>query len=125
MPRSSAEPIRRPDRRIIRSAGGGPDQSFIITMQVGVPPHIIIVGMPICIIDIMRLHITAHISLVIPCPGVISIIMPFARGFIVQVIIIIIGIMSAIMPIIGVCVPAGAFHLYHRDGSRMLIDAAL
>jgi hypothetical protein len=98
-----------------------------MTMQVGMPPHIIIIGMPVSIIDIMRLHISAHISSVMPCPGIISIIMPFAMGFIVQVIIImgimpIVGIMPmpgiipipdimfgliiGIIPIIGICIAA-------------------
>ena len=72
-----------------------------MTMHIGMPPHIIIIGMPISIIDIMRLHISAHISSVMPWPGIISIIMPFAVGFMVQVIIII-GIMpmEGIMPCI-------------------------
>ena len=72
------------------------------------PPHIMAIGMPICIIAMMRLHISTQTSSDMPAPGMTSIIMPLAVIFMVQVIIIIgimpmDGIMPGIIPdIIGI-----------------------
>ena len=65
-------------------------------------PHIIIMGMPDDIMDIMRLQHSMNMSLSMPSIGIISQTMPF--GVILQVILlIIICIMGIIMPfIIGI-----------------------
>jgi hypothetical protein len=72
------------------------------------PPHIIIIGMPICIMFIMRLQHSMNIIWSMPAIGFISHIMPV--GVMVQVIShIIIGIMPiwGIIPICGImdCMP--------------------
>lgn len=67
-------------------------------------PHIIIMGMPDDIIDIMRLQHSMNMSLSMPSMGIISQTMPF--GVILQVILpiiigIIMGFIIGIWPIIG------------------------
>jgi hypothetical protein len=66
------------------------------------PPHIIIIGMPPDIIDIMRLQHSMNMSLSMPSIGIISQVMPSA--VILQVMVhIIIGI--PMPPIIGIIMP--------------------
>ncbi len=75
---------------------------------IGMPPHIIITGMPAAIIDIMRWQQAVNISIDIPAIGIISHIMPLS--VILQVIVIIgigIGIMPPIIGIIPFIIPAG------------------
>lgn len=69
------------------------------------PPHIIIIGMPLPIMDIMRLQHSIIMSLDASSIGIISQTMPVA--VILQVILhIIIGIIMGIMPfIIGIIMP--------------------
>ncbi|OCJ10414.1 hypothetical protein A6U86_24975 [Rhizobium sp. AC27/96] len=70
-------------------------------------PHIIIIGMPDDIMDIMRLQHSMNMSLSMPSMGIISQTMPF--GVILQVILpiiiciigIIMGFIIGIWPIIG------------------------
>lgn len=73
------------------------------------PPHIIIIGMPPDIMDIMRLQHSMNMSLSMPSIGVISQVMPSAVmvHFIVPIIIgIIIGMPPIGMePIIGIIIP--------------------
>jgi len=68
---------------------------------IGMPPHIIIMGMPPCIMAIMRLQQSMNMSLLASSIGIISHIMPFL--VIWQVILAIMtGIICGIMPpIIG------------------------
>lgn len=72
---------------------------------IGMPPHIIIMGIPPCIMDIMRLQQSMNMSMLMPSIGIISHIMPFL--VIWQVIFAIMtGIICGIMPpIIGFIMP--------------------
>ncbi len=90
------------------------------------PPHIIIIGMPPDIMDIMRLQLSMNMSLSMPSIGIISQVMPLAVmvHFMVPIIIgiimgmppmamgFIIGIIGFIMgmpPIIGIIPPIIGF----------------
>lgn len=85
----------------VNAAGGQAIWQHII----GMPPHIIIMGMPPCIMDIMRLQQSMNMSMLMPSIGIISHVMPFL--VIVQVILAIMtGIICGIMPpIIGFIMP--------------------
>jgi len=74
---------------------------------IGIPLHIIVIGMPIAIIAVMRSHIAFIMSMVMPAVGIILQTMPSA--VISQVIAqhgvgIIIGIIMPLF-IIGICMP--------------------
>ncbi len=72
---------------------------------IGMPPHIIIIGMPVFIIFIMPSHMLVNISVDMPFIGFISQVMPVL--VMVQVIIhMAIGIMP---PIIGIIPPIIGF----------------
>lgn len=80
---------------------GRGDQAAIV-QHIIMPPHIIIIGMPPDIIDIMRLQHSMNMSLSMPSIGIISQVMPSA--VILQVMVhIIIGI--PMPPIIGIIMP--------------------
>lgn len=66
-----------------------------------VPPHIIIIGMPPDIMDIIRLQASMNISLSMPSIGFISQTMPSAV-MVHFIMLIIIGIIIGIPPIIGI-----------------------
>jgi hypothetical protein len=75
---------------------------------IGMPPHIIMTGVPAAIIDIMRWQQAVNISIDMPAMGVISHIMPLS--VILHVIVTIgigigIGIMPPIIDIMGFIIP--------------------
>ncbi|MDK4741976.1 MULTISPECIES: hypothetical protein [unclassified Rhizobium] len=75
------------------------NQAASIVQHIIMLPHIIIIGMPDDIMDIMRLQHSMNMSLSMPSIGIISQTMPF--GVILHVILlIIICIMGIIMPFI-------------------------
>jgi hypothetical protein len=66
---------------------------------IGMPPQIIMQGMPLAIIVVSMVHMSFIMSLVVPSPGIIMHIMPLS--VMVQVMRHIIGIMVAIGIICG------------------------
>ncbi|SCM75997.1 conserved membrane hypothetical protein [uncultured Pleomorphomonas sp.] len=80
-------------------------QAIIVPHIIGMPPHIIIMGMPPCIMAIMRLQQSMNMSMLASSIGIISHVMPVL--VILQVILAIMtGIICGIMPpIIGFIMP--------------------
>jgi hypothetical protein len=72
-----------------------------IPIIIGMPPHIIIIGMPIAIMLIMRLQQSMNMSFDMPSMGIIRQVMP--SGVMSQLMRHIIG--AGIMPIIGIVPP--------------------
>jgi hypothetical protein len=68
----------------------------------GIPPHIIIIGMPMAIIFIMASQRSFIMSMLMPSMGIILQIMPSLPISMVIRHIIMPGIMPGIMPIIGI-----------------------
>jgi len=110
---------RRPKHKPVPQAQTGRHAFIVMPTIIGIPLHIIIIGMPIAIIAVMRSHIAVIISMVMPAVGIILQTMPSAVisqviaqhgvgiiiGIIMPLFIIGIGIMVGIVAVgIGICI---------------------